>query len=150
MTYTPKNVQWYLAELVMEYKIEGDSRNVIHINTILVRADLLEEAFEKAEQLGRQGEDTYCNEKNQQVIWKYRGLRDLNFIYEELEHGAELIFEEKINLSEDEVQEIITSKSQLNVFCPNNLKDSSKPDYSCQEIMDEVRGIISDNRTEPD
>ena len=141
MTYTPKNIQWYLAELVMECNIEGDLRNVIHINTILVRADSPEEAFEQAEQLGRQGEDTYYNETNQQVVWKYRGLRGLNFIYEELEHGAELIFEEKINIPEDEVQEFLTHKSQLNVFCSHNLKDLSKPDYACQEIMDEVRRI---------
>ncbi|MGB3691330.1 MAG: DUF4288 domain-containing protein [Spirulinaceae cyanobacterium] len=49
MTYIPQDAKWYLAELIMECKIEGDSRNVIHVNITLVRADSPEEAFSKAE-----------------------------------------------------------------------------------------------------
>lgn len=138
MAYIPKDAQWYVAELVMECRIEGDPRNVVHVNIVLVRADSPEEAFEKAEQLGREGEGSYLNDTDQKVVWIYRGLRNLNVIHDELEHGAELMFEEKIDVSEDAVQDLITTKSQLNVFRPYELRDASKPNYGCKEIMEEA------------
>lgn len=145
MAYIPKNTKWYVAELVMECRIEGDLRNVVHINIVLVRADSPEEAFEKAEQLGREGEDSYLNYTNQKTIWLYRGLRDLNVIHDELEHGAELMFEEKIDVSEDVVQDLITTKSQLNVFRSDELGDSFRPNYGCKEIMEEALRMVNDS-----
>jgi hypothetical protein len=130
MAYIPKDAKWYIADLVMECQIEGEPRNVVHINIVLVRADSPEEAFQKAEELGKEGENSYLNPNNQQVIWLYRGLRDLQVIHDELEDGAELMYEEKIGISEDEVQAIVRAKSQLNVFKPYKPRDISKPDYS--------------------
>jgi len=144
MAYIPKDAKWYLAELVMECRIEGEPRNVVHINIVLVRADSPEEAFEKAEQLGREGEASYLNPTNQKIVWIYRGLRALNVIHDELEHGAELVFEEKIDVSEDAVQNMITTKSQLNVFRSDELGDSSRPNYGCKEIMEEALRMVND------
>jgi hypothetical protein len=39
MAYIPKDAKWYIAELVMEFQIEGESRNVVHVNIVLIRAD---------------------------------------------------------------------------------------------------------------
>lgn len=148
MAYIPKDAKWYIAELVMECRIEGELRNVVHVNIVLVRADSPEEAFEKAEQLGRAGEDSYLNSTNQKTIWIYRGLRGLNVIHDELEDGAELMFEEKIGVSEAAVQNMITPKTQLNVFCTDELGDVSKPDYGCKEIMEKVLRMIDDSATQ--
>jgi hypothetical protein len=148
MAYIPKEAKWYIADLVMECQIEGEPRNVVHVDIVLVRADSPEEAFQKAEQLGKEGENSYLNPNNQQVIWLYRGLRDLQVIHDELEHGAELMYEEKIGISEDEVQAIVRAKSQLNVFKPYKPRDISKPDYSGQEVMDQVQRMICDDAGE--
>ncbi len=145
MAYIPKDAKWYVAELVMECRIEGESRNVVHVDIVLVRADSPEEAFEKAEQLGREGEVSYLNPVNQRTVWLYRGLRDLNVIHDELEHGAELMFEERINISEGAVQEMITTKSQLNLFRPDKQRDPSRPNYGCKEIMEEALRMINDS-----
>ena len=72
-------------------------------------------------------------------------MRDLNVIHDELEDGAELMFEEKIGISEDEVQKMIYPKHKLNVFCPIEPRDSSAPNYCSQEIIEEVLKIIADN-----
>jgi hypothetical protein len=117
---------------------------VVHVNIILIRADSPEEAFKKAQEFGREGESSYLNPKNQQVLWKYRGLRALNVIHDELEDGAELMFEEKIGISEDEVQKMIYPKHKLNVFRPIQPRDSSQPNYGCQEIIEEALRIIAD------
>lgn len=143
MAYIPEDAKWYIAELVIECKIEGEPRNVVHVNIILVRADSPQSAFEKAEQLGKESEISYLNPKNQQVTWYYRGLRDLNVIHDYLEHGAELMFEEKIGVSKDKVQNMITDKSELNVFRERKPRDSSEPDYSSKEILEEVQRMMN-------
>ena len=142
MGYIPKDAKWYIAELVMEFQIEGDSRNVVHVNIILIRADSPEEAFEKAEQLGREDEDTYKNPDNHTVTVTYRGIRALNVIHDDLEHGAELMYEEKIGICEDKLQAMLTPKSELAIFRPWQPKDSSVPDYSSKEVMEKVRRMM--------
>ncbi len=142
MGYIPKDAKWYIAELVMEFQIEGDSRNVVHVNIVLIRADSPEEAFEKAEQLGREDEDTYKNPDNHTVTVTYRGIRALNVIHDELEHGAELMYEEKIGICEDKLQAMLTPKSELAIFRPWQPKDSSVPDYSSKEVMEKVRRMM--------
>lgn len=143
MAYIPKNAKWYIAELVIEYNIEGNPRNVVHVNIVLIRASSPEEAFDKAEELGYESNSTYLNPKNQTVTFTYKGLRDLNVIHDELEHGAELMFEEKIGIRKSELQQMLTPKSQLGIFRPLEPIDPSKPDYSSKEIMDEVAKIMS-------
>ena len=139
MAYIPKDAKWYIAELVMEFQIEGDLRNVVHVNFVPIRADSPEEAFEKAEQLGREDEDTYKNPDNLTVTVTYRGLRELNVIHDDLEHGAELMYEQKVSVCEDQLQAMLTSKSELAIFRPWQPKDSSVPDYSSKEVMEEVK-----------
>lgn len=128
---------WYIAELVIECTVEENPRNVVHVNIVLVCADSPEEAFSKASELGRESEDTYLNPNNQTVTFTYRGLRGLFVISDdELEHGTEVMFEEKIGIPENELQKMLTPKSQLAIFRPLPLIDESKPDYTSKELMD--------------
>ncbi len=145
MAYIPKDAKWYIADLVIECCIEGESSNVVHINSVLIRADSPEEAFEKAEQLGREGENSYLNPQDQMTTWSYRGLRELNVIHDELKHGTELLFEEEIGISEDKVKALLTAKSQLNVFRLDEPRDPSYPNYISKEIMEEVLDMMRDD-----
>lgn len=45
--------QWYVADIIIEIVVQRDPRNVVHINTVLVRAANDEEAYLKAIELGR-------------------------------------------------------------------------------------------------
>jgi len=144
-------VKWYIAEIVEECLVEGCPQNVVHVNIVLVRASSPEDAFEKAEQLGREGEMTYLNPAGQVVTFTYRGLRDLYKVGDdELEHGTELIYEENVGVSEAELQEIITPKSELGLFRPTQPKNPNYPDYTCKEIMDEVEKMINPDDVSPD
>ena len=116
MAYIPDDAKWYIAEIIMECQVEGNPSNVVHTNIVLVRADSPEEAFEKAEELGRDGEDSYLNTTDQEVTFRYRGLRELNVIHDELEHGAELIYEEEIGVKEEDLKAMISLQSDLAVF----------------------------------
>jgi hypothetical protein len=55
MGFMPKDARWYLADVVLEHTIEGDPRNVVHVNMHLIEADSPEQAYEKAVALGRGG-----------------------------------------------------------------------------------------------
>jgi hypothetical protein len=145
MAYIPDDAKWYIAEIIMECQIEDDLRNVVHVNIVLVRADSPEEAFEKAEKLGHDGEDSYPNTDGKMVTFRYRGLRNLHLVHDELEHGGELMFEEEIGVREEDLRAMITLKSDLSVFQEFQPKNLSDPNYGSKEIMDEVNKRIRDD-----
>lgn len=123
MAYIPEDAKWYLAEIIEEFTIEDDLDTIVHINLVLVRADSPEEAYTNALDLGKEGEMIYQNTDNKQVTVTFRGLRDLNVIHDELEHGAELIYEERLGLSKEEVNRLVRDKEDLGIFTPYNVDD---------------------------
>ncbi len=120
MGYIPPDAKWYLAEIVEEITIEGEGDRIVHTNTVLVRADSPEEAYDRAIDLGRAGEVTYENPDGKQVRVSYRGLRDLNVIDGELEHGTELIYDKRVGMSEADLARWVSSKDDLGVFKPRD------------------------------
>src|SRR5258708_29313561 len=105
MTDIPDGVKWYLAELVEEIQIAGESENVVHNNLILIRADSPEEAYTKALARGSEINGSYEDIDGRKGMSIFRGLSDLNPILDELEDGAEIAYEELQGLSEDEISE---------------------------------------------
>lgn len=116
MPHIPPNRHWYIAEIVMQFDIEDEADTLVHIDTRLVRGDSPDEALRKAEQFGRDGETEYHNTGQKRVRVKYRGLQDLFLIYDELEDGAELLYEERSGLTEDEIKALLKEKATLAVF----------------------------------
>lgn len=135
MAYIPEDAQWYLACIVIEICIEHEPRNVVHINTTLIQANSPEAAFEQAEQLGRAGDMVYENSDGKRVEIRYRGLKDVLVIHDDLEHGAELLYEEYIGISEEKIHSWLTAKTALSVFAPRAANLSSKPNYMPASVM---------------
>jgi len=121
--WIPKDTKWYLADIVMEITVEGSEENTVWSNLKLVRADSPEEAYEKALVLGQEEEDVYDNTDGEKVTFRFRGLRDLYVIYDEFEHGAEILYSEYQGLSEDALAKMITPKEELAVFAPREVPD---------------------------
>jgi hypothetical protein len=136
MGFIPKDAKWYLADLIVEHRIEADKQNVIHINTVLVRADSPKEAHEKAMELGRQCKRRYANTDRKTVSVIFLGLGELDVIHDELEHGAELMYSERVGLSENEVRSLIKPKSKLGVFAP--IRRKKVPNYMPKSVMDKL------------
>ncbi len=136
MAHIPSEAKWYVAELVQQIAVEDDPRNVVHRNLVLIRADSPEEAYEKAVSLGQEGEIAYENPGGKQVRITFRGLSDLNVVHDELDHGAELVYEERVGMTDEEIEKWILPREQLNVFRPT--ERASSPDYSSKEIMGEA------------
>jgi|HubBroStandDraft_3_1064219.scaffolds.fasta_scaffold83562_2 hypothetical protein len=120
MAYIPPDARWYLAEIVEEFRIESEPDNIVHTNTVLVRADSPEQAYQSALALGREGEMTYTNPDGKAVRVHFRGLRDLNVIHGELEHGTELIYGQRTGMSESDLAGWVSAKEDLGVFKPRD------------------------------
>jgi len=139
MGHIPKDARWYLADLVMEITVSGAIRNVVHRNLTLIRADSPEQAYLKATRLGQEAETSYENPERQWVEIKFRGIAQLDVVYEELEDGAELKFEEQVGIPSEEIERGILPKEQLRVFLPSRDPERKRdPDYRSQEVLDEV------------
>ena len=143
MAYIPKDAEWYAAEVVEEIIVDGDPRNIVHRSLILINAHSPDEAYERAVNLGREGESEYLNPAGKRVVVKFRGLVALNVIYDKLEHGAELRYSEDIGVPETKIAEMVKGREQLSVF--RHIEPSNGPDYACKEIVDDALQLIRDN-----
>ena len=136
MAFIPKDAKWYLAEVVMLITVEGDHRNVVHLNSFLVRADSPEEAFEKSLRLGKGEETSFENSQGRKVLIRFKGLHNLNVIYDLLEDGAELAFSEMIGVAGKQIKRLVRPKSKLGVLAP--ISRSKGPDYGSNQVREMV------------
>jgi hypothetical protein len=106
-----------LADFVVEFVIDKGG-NLVLYNLTLVRAESAEQAYGKAVEFGNRYETTYTNTDGQPVICKFRGLRELTMVYDDIEDGAELRYEEQSDVPEPEIVAVIKRKDKLAAFAP--------------------------------
>ena len=114
--WMPNKMEWFLADLIQQFTFANGDGPLVWVNTVLIKASGLEEAYEKALKRGDRYDSTFVNTDGIEVKVTFRGLRNLFLIYEELEDGAELIYEEFDEISEDEIAAMISPKEQLAAF----------------------------------
>jgi len=116
MAFIPKDAKWYLADIVQEIRVSTRKRQSVWINTVLIRADSPEEAYKKAHEIGRAGDLSYLNVYKEKVQLRFRGLKELSVIDEELAHGSELFFRSKTRMTAKGIGRLICDKQKLSVF----------------------------------
>ena len=137
--------KWFIAEIIVEIKVGEQPNNVVHTNTILIEAPNPEEAYKKSIELGEVENSEYKNPKGETVISKFRGLRDINQVHDDLEHGAELFYEEDIDIPEKKILSWTTPKDELTIF-RNSKKPKNMPDYSDGEIAQACDKHLKENQ----
>src|SRR5262245_47805339 len=100
MAYVPKDAHWFLATMIEEFQIEGAKRNVVHINYVIIEARSPQDAYKRAIKMGKQANHSYLNTHGKRVSVRFRGLGNLDVIYDRFEHGCEIMFCEKLGMSE--------------------------------------------------
>lgn len=146
MAHIPKDVEWFLAQLVEEFRVRGSKRNVVHINYVLIKAKSSEEAYREAMKLGKQSNQTYKNPDGKVVAHRFLGLRNLDALFEPLEHGCEIMFLERVGMSAAGTRKLVRRKQDLEAFLPIRMR-KGRPDYSSGEIMKVVETELSHLRT---
>lgn len=92
-------MNWYLAKVVFQIICgNGDHTPQFDEQLRLISAITKEEAFHKAQQMGRKEEETFFNRKQQLVQWQFINVSEL-YRLSDLIDGAELYsrIEEKDN-----------------------------------------------------
>jgi len=113
--WAPKDMEWFLADLIQQFTF-ADGRRSIHVNTLLVKATSIEQAYAKALGFGEAYNYSFTNTDQEEVKVSFRGLRDLCLVYDKLEGGAELTYEEYEEITEEEIAAMVTPKEKLAVF----------------------------------
>ncbi len=144
MAYVPADARWFLAQLVMEIRVAGCKRNIVHVNYVLIGARNPEDAYAKAMHLGKQSRlEPYLNPKGQRVTNRFLGLRQLDVIHDDLEHGCEIMYREMLRVSPKGLRRLVRKKSELEAFMPISNGRPGRPDYASKEIMDKVHEALS-------
>jgi hypothetical protein len=136
MAYIPKDAQWFLAQHVEEIRVQGHKRNIVHINYVLIRARTPKDAYQKALILGKRGNAKYKNPEGKNVTVRFLGLRDLDVIPFPLEHGCEIMFTERLGVTEAGIRRLVRKKSELEAFLPIRERPG-RPNYASRAVMDE-------------
>ncbi|OZG72613.1 hypothetical protein BTA51_13875 [Hahella sp. CCB-MM4] len=116
------SVGWYVASYIERSKYVGEDdanenkRCVAWENTILIKASNPDEAYEKAIEEANIGREPYENSDGEMIQFVFEGLTSLLPIYEELEHGSEIMWTEHENKAIKTIKSMVKSKSELEVF----------------------------------
>ena len=131
---------WYLAEEVLEIRVEGDPRNVVHVNTRLLQARDGEHAFARASELCAEAADEYLNPEGRKVTIVFRGLREVIEITEGLADGGEIRWTESVGVSERKIRAMLKPVEEVEAVRPFEPVDH--PDYRCGEVVAEAMALF--------
>ena len=114
-------VGWYVgAYLIRFIEIEEagnfdlEKKFLSWENTVIVRANDLDEAYEKIEQIAKSNTKPYKGgPEGIPVQWVYEGITELLPIYEELEDGAEIMWGERHPRKLKNLRKLILSREDL-------------------------------------
>jgi hypothetical protein len=84
--------RWYVAVAVVASRVDGLPHDpLVDLQLRLIRATDDEQAYRRAIEVGSRLGHSYRNAEGTEVVWEFRGLRDLRQLdHEELSHGAEV------------------------------------------------------------
>jgi hypothetical protein len=108
---------WYLSYEILYFELEkplAQEKYQVWENLILIRAASPEEAYEKAMKHGFDSEDNVKID-GQKGRCKFKGLKDLVRIYDDLEDGAELVWQE-YELEKNQLEIAVKTKQDLHAF----------------------------------
>jgi hypothetical protein len=140
-TKQSNGAKWWVADLIVETVVQGDRRNVVHRNTVLVGARTAGEAYDKAISLGKENNISFDNPFGKKVKMRFRGIGHLDIIDDELEHGAEITFTERVGVPEATIKKWVKPKKGLNPFLPPKCaqwKSMPEPNFAPGSVVQEV------------
>ena len=125
-----KNGNWYIVEIIEKCEpVERNEKQELRRVTTwgnhhLIKADSPEKAFDKAVTLGKEAEYKFTNSDKIEMEWIFVGIGELLPIYEDIEDGAELMWNDygfisnrrtmRMPYKKKELMELIKPKQQPN------------------------------------
>ena len=134
-----KHTGWWVASHVerIEYYDEPTKnlsrRCCAWENTVLIRARDRHDAYRKAVIVGRRGDRGEAwNSAGRKSAWRYEGLTMLLPIYEELEHGSEILWQDHVGRTVRSIRAMVKTKRELSVFDDSDDADMKPTRGQCR------------------
>ena len=114
-----QNKDWYIVEIIEKLEpVARDETNDLRRvttwgNCHLIKAESKEEAYNKAEKIGKEGEYNFINADKREMEWIYVGIGDVLLIHEDIEDGAEIMWTDYGAISNRRALRIARSKEIL-------------------------------------
>ena len=129
-------VGWYVGsyqlrfiELNEEGNDDPDASFLVWKNTVIVRAEDMDEAFRKVEAIGMEQTRPYKGgSEGVPVQWIFEGITSLLPIYEELEDGAEIMWEERDSVKLSDLREQSVTLEEIREHFRNVRAEADKWD----------------------
>ncbi len=109
---------WFIAEIIERTesadsdKSNANRRCTVWGNYHLIKAESVEEAYEKAEKLGNDYNYSFKNQSGVEMENTFVGIGDLLPLYEDLEDGAEILWTDYGLISAKRADRFIKPKSE--------------------------------------
>jgi hypothetical protein len=114
------NDDWYIAELLEKCEPIGKDKNnpnrrcTVWRNALLINADSIEEAYDKAFAIGKsETRLRYKAASGDTVQWSFLGIADLLPIYEDIQDGNELFWTNHGQISVKRAKAMAKPKKEL-------------------------------------
>lgn len=110
---------WFFVEIIERMEpVDANKKKPLRRCTVwgnyhLIKAQTPEEAYAKAEVIGKQGSFSFRNENKIDMKWEYVGIGSLLPIYEDLEDGAEIMWADYGFISVKRSNRFALTKKQL-------------------------------------
>jgi hypothetical protein len=114
-----EDVKWYLSYEILYFESDDPLKQQDYLvweNLVLIKADSPEEAYDKAVRHGLSSEEEVTI-NGQPGRCKFKGLKDLIKIYEEIEDGAEIEWRE-YEVSKNSLNTLTIDKKKMHAFKP--------------------------------
>lgn len=114
-----ENTKWFIAEIIE--KCEPVNRNETQElrrvqtwgNFHIIKAETPKIAYDKAVKIGKDAEYKFTNSDNLEMEWIFIGIGNLLPIYEDIEDGSEIMWENYGNISNKRAMRFPISEEKL-------------------------------------
>ena len=114
-----KNGNWFIVEIIekCEPVKRDENQDLRRVTTWgnhhLIKADSPEKAFDKAVKLGKEAEYKFTNTDKVEMEWIFVGIGELLPIYEDIEDGAEIMWNDYGFISNRRTMRMSYEKKEL-------------------------------------
>ena len=145
---------WWIASYLERFEYDDEDRSNLNRrclaweNTILVKAQSREQAWQKAVAQGRlsEGNRGTNDATGRMGTWRFEGLTSLLPVYEKLDDGAELLWEEHSGRSVRSIRALAKKKAELGVFDDSARRPASPKSRRSNNEMQLTRSATASRR----
>ncbi len=117
MNYRSPEWTWYVAQLVIESRVEGVPEPILMIESVLLQAESPDVAYNKAMARCASSDHGYRNKTGAPVVQRYLGIHDIEDLQaERMEDEQVLLMQILPTAPQYDARLLLRSKSELSLF----------------------------------